>query len=421
MSLKTKSQKHLSIRFPHIFMTVLLIIVGWAILKPNHIAAQQETYSPQAQALYDLFSGENCALNCFMGLRPGITTKQEFIDFLKTSAIEYNQNSSDFFINWSFDYPLFNADHRIYLTTRQSYQNDKIESIFGNLQIPLETLTEVFGSPIVTLQNIDQYPVNDASRVYLLYPDLGLGFKVSANNPLQTSSFDLAFPRSFWSWTNDNLDSTVQIQHQHCPDYNTPPCILPTATPTVSPQGFTLTDEDIIRTVFSGENCALNCFLGISPSITTDKEFWDWLDDIPTEGHENAVYWISPNTQTPKLGRILYSTIRDGYVQSVSGRIEIPYEMILEIFGTPSSVTYKYYLSGDKVIKHVTYTHYGLIFELWQSLNGTFYSIGFTLSAPPSQNNSQRRMDDTLYQEYCPQHEIWPCVIPLPTATPYAG
>lgn len=198
----------------------------------SNVTINSQTYSPQAEALYELFSGENCEFNCILGVQPNVTTYQEFTTWLESQQLAYESPShAPEEIYWATPPSIFLPYPRL----SAFILNGHIREISGAINVPVDVILEVFGAPpsmtfdLSETQNADQ-----ALITYLLYPEYGLGFKLSrASFPhVHTTSFVLTAPDSPYGWVADSLGKPMT---DACITYDVWPCIAPTATPTPIP------------------------------------------------------------------------------------------------------------------------------------------------------------------------------------------
>jgi hypothetical protein len=198
----------------------------------SNVSTNSQTYSPQAQALYELFSGENCEFNCILGIQPEITTHQEFTAWLESQQLAYESPThAPEEIYWFTPSSIFLPYNRLLAII----QNGHIREISGAIDIPVDVIVEVFGAPpsmtfdLSETQNADQ-----ALITYMLYPEYGLGFKLGrASFPdVHTTSFVLTAPENPYGWVASPLGEPMT---DSCTNYDVWPCIAPTATPTTIP------------------------------------------------------------------------------------------------------------------------------------------------------------------------------------------
>lgn len=347
----------------------LWILVFLVLLTPIQNTSASQTIS-DSQALRAIFSGEGCVLDCFMGIRPGVADEAEFTAILAQQGIQPTQGY--IFIYWTPNTSQFGLDKG--LSTR--VWDDHIEEISGGIEIPIETVIEVFGEPAAIIEEINNFDVFEIRSVYLVYPQFGLAFRVRVSNPTHTSSFNLTEPRSFFGWSNDYLYPGMQLQHRNCTMNDTWPCVTPTPA-------FTLSKEAVIS-AFSGFDCQFNCFLGIEPGITHEQDFLVGLGDaetVTTVGtNHTSIYWNAPNQLDYSLPRVLFTGIHNGYVDRISGRINIPQTMVIDIFGLPTATIYRSLSrDGTKVATHFIYSQYGLSFTFWPSPDTELYTVSFEI------------------------------------------
>lgn len=340
---------------------------GVLLIPMPNTSANQTTSEPEA--LRAIFSGEGCALNCFMSIHPGVTDEAEFTAILEQQGIQPEQGY--IFIDWTSNTSQFGLTR---LSTR--IWDNHIEEISGRIEVPIETVIEVFGAPAEVLEQIDNFGVFRITVVYLVYPQFGLTFQVFVSNPTQTNYFNLTEPRSFFGWSNDFLYPGIQVQHRGCTVNDTWPCVIPTPA-------FTLSTEAVLR-AFSGPDCRSNCFLGIEPGVTREQDFLAGLGDaetVTTVGAEHtSIYWNTPDELDYSLPRVLFTGINNGYVDRISGRINIPQTMVIDIFGPPTATVYRSLSrDGTKVATHFTYSQYGLSFTFWPSPDSELYTVSFEI------------------------------------------
>jgi hypothetical protein len=196
------------------------------------LMAQPPSRTPEGQALYELFSGQDCALDCFMGIRPNMTTQQEFTSWLDRQQLAYETpEHAPEEIYWSIPPSTFIPYNRL----RAFVLNGYIRQISGRIYVPINVILEVFGAPssmtfdLSTNQNADQ-----ALIIYIFYPEYGLGFKLHKTSfpDVRTTSFVLTFPEDPYGWATYPLGTPMT---DACSNYNVWPCIIPTATPTPTP------------------------------------------------------------------------------------------------------------------------------------------------------------------------------------------
>ncbi len=181
----------------------------------------------EGDQLRALFSGEDCALDCFMGIKPGVTTLSEMEMWLQEQNIEYTKLGDEGSFIIQFQPFLHNF----------SVAQDDIAVVFLDgvsikflmaFEAPVSAVYEVFGAPdLITDDN------NVRSRYYMIYPKYGVFFTVS-NIAYEGGTHALVIESS--SIPSSNITNPPgEPVTQTCETYGVPPCIVPTATPTPTP------------------------------------------------------------------------------------------------------------------------------------------------------------------------------------------
>jgi hypothetical protein len=191
--------------------------------------AQPASLTPEGQALYEVFSGQDCALDCFMGIKPNVTTEDELIAWLDAQQISYDIAPIRHTIDWLPPYPQFFPDAR---PVQTRIIDGKVAEIYGRISVPITTMAEVFGAPPLVIFSSSSEEDTRVTSIYFNYSDIGLGFRSRASSMIEVStfSFSLSWAENPYSWPN-SPDPYAKPMID-CAIYGVWPCIIPTATPT---------------------------------------------------------------------------------------------------------------------------------------------------------------------------------------------
>lgn len=185
----------------------------------------EQSLSPEGQALLNLFSGPDCQRTCFLGIQPNVTTEQELVGSLVAENIQYYVLPSQ--IQWyAPDLPLLFSGSAIDV----HIVSGMVDQLKGRLDTTVDVVVEVFGSPPVATID-DRAKAATPDLIVIVYPELGLAFYVDrlAGSNDAISFFNLAYPGHGYSWAEDPPGEPLV---QDCPTYGTGPCMVATATPT---------------------------------------------------------------------------------------------------------------------------------------------------------------------------------------------
>jgi hypothetical protein len=391
--------------------------------------AQPTSLTPEGQALYEVFSGQDCALDCFMGIKPNATTEQELIAWLDAQQIPYEIAPIRYTIDWLPPYPQFFPDAR---PVQTRIIDGKVAEIYGRISVPITTMAEVFGAPPLVIFSSGSEEDTRVTSIYFNYSDIGLGFRSRASSMIEVStfSFSLSWAENPYSWPNSPDPYAKPMTD--CAIYGVWPCIIPTATPTptLTPtaQPTSLTPEgQALYEVFSGQDCALDCFMGIKPNVTTEQELIAWLDaqQIPYEiaPIRYTIDWLPPYPQFFPDARPVQTRIIDGKVAEIYGRISVPITTMAEVFGAPPLVIFSSSSEEDTRTNsiYLNYPELGLGFDTIAipEIQGLTFSFSLSWAENPySWPNSPYPYAKPMTD--CAIYGVWPCIIPTATPTPTA-
>lgn len=314
------------------------------------------TPTPAAPTLLALLSPADCIRTCFIGIQPGITTLDEFKTILADRGITYLLNSLD------GTEPNANFEWRIPLAglgfTSGAYNSTFVNTAFSKgivrqmvigLDIPIQTIITAYGQP-------PEY-VSRSNTYYLVYPQHKIIFQAistdSTENVTATFLFD---DNAFDDFMNDSGLTPVAI----CSEL-TNICAVHTATPTATP-------AVSLRSIFNPPSCAVACWLGIEPGVTTQADLESILSglniqyDVSPIGLEGNTfdYSFNPNNEWPYVGNNQGSIgilVGDGVVfQMIVPLADVPIDTILDQYGPPDGIV------GPSENRLLLYASYGLAF-----------------------------------------------------------
>ncbi len=178
--------------------------------------------------LRQLLLPEGCPAPCFMGIRPGVTTKDEAMKLLQknkwVASYDFNPLRSDIRIRWSRNSPLWLANDGFYDGSIVGIRNNIVYAFVLDTTLKLGDLWLLFGE---TPFQKNTLPIFE-STLYLsyaaYYPQMGLSTSVWVNctgkrkhityqDIVYLGYIDLANQSYFMS---NYHDSWVQVSHTFC-------------------------------------------------------------------------------------------------------------------------------------------------------------------------------------------------------------
>jgi len=228
----------------------LKLVFGILIFNLIFIQASAQT------SLRELFNASSCAISCWLGIQPKVTTTSQLESILLQQGINYTVNEIDQFES---QYSL-EMSGLSYIDTRNgtygvslSVVNGIVVEINLPVNIPLQQIVQEYGAP--SIANIDG---NDTT---LVYPSYGLYFVAS-------SVFGSEYAWNVRIVGNGNLTAFftgIPSNIQDCSVYSASGCILSTATPTV-------TRTPTITPTSSGYSCPCSIWGTPTPNVLAQPD-----------------------------------------------------------------------------------------------------------------------------------------------------
>ncbi len=205
-------------------MKILLSFFMITFISVIHSSAQSE--GDKLRALF----GDECILACFMEMEPGVTTIQEVEASLEQASIEYERLDLEdvTIVSWQLEEQelVTDAINSLGIIVVEFYQGIVLK-VSSPINVKLNILFEVFGYPDTI--------VNEDEVYYLVYVDLSILFMV-LDFDIYPSDYALALVSTLPNYPNSYVSNAPgEIIFQTCTTYGVPPCIAPTATPTLIP------------------------------------------------------------------------------------------------------------------------------------------------------------------------------------------
>jgi hypothetical protein len=179
----------------------------------------------EAEQLRDLLTDPGCEKACYLGIEPGRTTRSEAEAILNREQLAFIHipliSEGAGMLSWPQNPSLTFLDH-VYDATL-GYNGQVTFQLNAGVNVPVATVIEAFGPPDKVLYGFVEPDFS------LVYTRLNLVFLTSYEGKRITS---LALALHDAPHINMvNSAGTAEVS-QVCTNYGTPPCIVPTATPT---------------------------------------------------------------------------------------------------------------------------------------------------------------------------------------------
>jgi hypothetical protein len=188
----------------------------------------------------------------------------------------------------------------------------------------------------------------------------------------------------------------------------------------LSPEGL------IVQTIFRGNSCQLNCFMGVEPLVTTESQLMNWLSsqniEYTTQPGQpvSFISWHPTQPEYLNTGYPIRVALKNGLVDQIWGGIHAPVDAVLEVFGAPPVTSIGYLARNiDPDLLVMAYPQHGIAFHMHSSM----YSVNvdlvtrFNIAWPGNGYSWSEDPDGELFSEPCSIYGVWPCVVPSATPT----
>jgi len=206
-------------------------LVGVVSPSSTHTQTATATAAPSPAALPSLrevFNAPTCAVSCWQGIEPNVTTRDSMITFLNQQRIQYSQRAviegvTFYGIYYNQPSPYLQYDDGI--SVIQAYVSD---GIVRGLDIPISvTLQQViaeYGAPAGFFSNPS---LVGGFQGEVIFPSHGIYFYINAGSPSVTTLIRLMSPSEITRLYRGSI-STIE----DCNVWGQGQCFLSTATPT---------------------------------------------------------------------------------------------------------------------------------------------------------------------------------------------
>lgn len=181
------------------FILIVILVAGSAIV---FMLADRGSQPTASSALQDLLTNEECSSACWLGIEPGVTSRETAQNILRDANI--------IFVDVPLPEPEKNA---IY-----DFSQDKAQSAKGAIAISGDTVSQitlvldVCISRIIADYGTPAEIQESGSYVSLLYPESGLVFNVSPNDPKRVVSIFLTSPAVFGlNFSGESLENDWEV------------------------------------------------------------------------------------------------------------------------------------------------------------------------------------------------------------------
>jgi hypothetical protein len=181
---------------------LLFALVMLTVLVSVFLFVRGGSQPTASSALQDLLTNEECSSACWLGIEPGVTSRETAQNILRDANI--------IFVDVPLPEPEKNA---IY-----DFSQDKAQSAKGAIAISGDTVSQitlvldVCISRIIADYGTPAEIQESGSYVSLLYPESGLVFNVSPNDPKRVVSIFLTSPAVFGlNFSGESLENDWEV------------------------------------------------------------------------------------------------------------------------------------------------------------------------------------------------------------------